>query len=154
MPAYASSPAQTQFTVDRATHSIKIARMLEASPAEAFAAWTEPDQVACWWDPSGKSLSSCEIDLRPGGAFRFVPQGHPDMPFTGTYTEIVPGERLAFDANGAFGRVTFAKAAGGTMLSVEIRCRSAEHLQQFIAIGVQDGTARTLDNLAAHVAAR
>jgi len=34
-----------------------------------------------------------------------------------------------------------------TLLVVEIRCASAEHLQQFLKMGVHLGTERTLDNL-------
>jgi uncharacterized protein YndB with AHSA1/START domain len=124
--------------------------MLDASPAQVFAAWTKPDQVSSWWDPTGQALVACEIDLRPGGAFKFVPRDHPA--FTGTYTEIVPNERLAFEALGAVGRVAIVPAAGGSKLSVEIQCRSAEHLQQFLALGVHEGTARTLDNLAIQIA--
>jgi len=56
------------------------------------------------WPP--RALTTCEIDLRPGGAFRFVSDGHPDMPFTGTYREIAPPDRLVFEAIGATGRVS------------------------------------------------
>jgi hypothetical protein len=35
-------------------------------------------------------------------------------------------------------------------MTVEIECRSAEHLDQFLEIGVDVGTARTLDNLVAY----
>lgn len=40
------------------------------------------------------------------------------------------------------------------MLTVTIQCGSPEHLEQFLKMGVDVGTARTLDNLVAHVAAR
>jgi hypothetical protein len=41
-----------------------------------------------------------------------------------------------------------AERAGGSRMTVEIACRSAEHLAQFVAMGVAKGTSRTLDNLA------
>jgi hypothetical protein len=39
--------------------------------------------------------------------------------------------------------------AGKTQMTVEIGCRSAEQLDQFINMGVDVGTTQTLDNLVA-----
>ena len=36
-------------------------------------------------------------------------------------------------------------------MAVEIECRSAEHLDQYLEMGVDVGTAQTLDNLVAYV---
>jgi uncharacterized protein YndB with AHSA1/START domain len=139
------------FAIDEAAHTIRFVREPDAPPARVFAAWTEPKQLAQWWDATGEKLAVCEIDLRPGGAFRFVTSGHPDKPFTGVYQEVAPPTLLVFEANGARGKVMFAERAGGTQLTVEIACRSSEHLAQFIAMGVAAGTSRTLDNLASHL---
>src|SRR3954447_6482888 len=76
---------------------------------------------------------------------------HPDKPFTGVYQEIAPPTLLVFEANGAAGKVLLAERAGGTRMTVEIVCRSPEHLAQFVAMGVAAGTSRTLDNLASHL---
>jgi uncharacterized protein YndB with AHSA1/START domain len=119
--------------------------------AEIFAAWTKPEQVACWWDAAGEPLAVCEIDLRPGGAFKFVSKGHPEMPFTGVYKEIAPPDRLVFEAMGSTGRVTLREADGKTHMVVEIVCRSDEQLDQFLKMGVNVGTGRTLDNLVAYL---
>ena len=70
--------------------------------------------------------------------------------FAGTYREIAPHRRLIFEALGATGRVILEEAAGRTPMAVEIECRSAEHLDQFLEMGVDVGTARTLDNLVAY----
>src|SRR5207245_5700932 len=66
------------FSIDEATHTIRFVRELDAPAARVFAAWTEPHEVARWWDPTGEKLDACEIDLRPGGAFRFVTRHHSD----------------------------------------------------------------------------
>jgi len=151
MPTNAALSASTRYVIDRAAHCISFDRTFDAPPADVFEAWTEPAHVSCWWDPSGQPLAVCEIDLRPGGQFKFVPKTRPGMPFSGTYVEIVPAERLVFEAMGAVGRVQFIEQDGATKILVEIQCRSDEHLQQFLDHGVQEGTARTLDNLVAHV---
>ena len=64
--------ASAGFAIDEATHTIRFVRDLDAPPARVFAAWTEPEQLAQWWDATGEKLAACEIDLRPGGAFRFA----------------------------------------------------------------------------------
>ena len=143
--------ASAGFAIDEAAHTIRFVRELDAPPARVFAAWTEPEQIAQWWDATGERLAACEIDLRPGGAFRFATSHHPDKPFTGVYREITPPTLLVFDANGATGKVLLAERASGTRMTVEIACRSPDHLAQFVAMGVAAGTSRTLDNLAVYL---
>ena len=152
MPPAPHTLAPSDFTVDHGTHTLRFERRLSAPPERVFAAWTDPRQLELWWDPSGAKLARCEIDLRVGGSFTFVGCGHPDMPFSGVYRAIEPPSRLAFDAMGAEGRVVLTPVDGGTAMVVEIACASAEHLQQFVAMGVAEGTSGTLDNLAAYVA--
>jgi uncharacterized protein YndB with AHSA1/START domain len=154
MPAQPESRASTALTIDRRTHTIRFTRTFEAPRSEIFDAWTQPDQVACWWDAAGERLAICEIDLRPGGTFKFVSKGHPDMPFAGTYREISPPDRLIFDAIGAIGRVTLRDLSGQTQMVVEIACSSSEQLEQYLKMGVDVGTSQTLDNLVVHVQSR
>jgi uncharacterized protein YndB with AHSA1/START domain len=149
MPAHAETLATTGFEIDRDAHTIRLTRVFDAPPSQIFEAWTKPEHVTVWWDAAGEPLTECEIDLRPGGAFRFVTKGHPEMAFAGTYREIAPPERLVFDAMGSTGRVVLTPAAGQTRMTVEIACASAEQLEQFIKMGVAAGTSKTLDNLVA-----
>jgi hypothetical protein len=67
---------------------------------------------------------------------------------------IEPPARLVFDALGAVGTVLLEKRGGDTLLTVTIRCASAEHLEQFVKLGVDAGTNQTLDNLAAYLQRR
>jgi uncharacterized protein YndB with AHSA1/START domain len=136
--------------VDRDLNTIRLTRNLAVPPETAFAAWTRPEHVICWWDPTGAPLTTCEIDLRPGGAFKFVTQSHSEAPFEGVYREISPPGLLTFSALGATGRVMMHEEPHGTRLTVEIECASREHLEQFVKMGVADGTAQTLDNLVSY----
>jgi uncharacterized protein YndB with AHSA1/START domain len=147
MPAQSQARAKTDLEIDRRTHTIRLTRVFDASRAQIFEAWTKPEQVTCWWDAAGDPLAACEIDLRPGGAFKFVTKSHPEMPFAGTYREIAPPDRLVFEALGATGRVVLRDVAGKTHMTVEIECRSAEQLDQYLKMGVDVGTSQTLDNL-------
>jgi uncharacterized protein YndB with AHSA1/START domain len=154
MPAQRQATAKTDLEIDRGTHTIRLTRLFDAPRAEIFEAWTTPEHVTCWWDAAGEKLSVCEIDLRPGGAFKFVTKGHPEMPFAGTYREIAPPDRLVFEALGATGRMVLRDVAGRTHMTVEIECRSAEQLAQYLQMGVDVGTSQTLDNLVAYARRR
>lgn len=136
----------TTHTIDRETLTIAFERTVSASREEVFDAWTQPEQLSQWWDPTGEPLVACEVDLRPGGAFRFVNAGH-SPPFVGTYTTIERPSRLVFEALGAIGTVVLDGATEGTRMRVTIRCASPEHLAQMVAFGVAPDTDRTLDNL-------
>jgi uncharacterized protein YndB with AHSA1/START domain len=154
MPAQPQTNPKTSHEIDRATHTIRMTRVFDASRAQVFEAWTKPEQVTCWWDAASAPLTVCEIDLRPGGAFKFVTQSHPEMPFAGIYREITPPDRLVFEAMGATGRVVLQSIANKTRMTVEIECRSADHLDQFLKMGVDVGTSETLDNLVTYARRR
>lgn len=133
-------------TIDEDSFTIAFERQLRAPREQVFDAWTLPEQVAEWWDPTGTRLTDCRIDLRPGGAFEFVNVGH-SPPFAGTYTSIERPERLVFEALGSVGTVTLTRAGEGTLMRVTIRCASKEHFEYFVKLGVATNTDRTLDNL-------
>jgi len=141
---------ETRSKVDRATFTITFERSLSASREQVFDAWTKSEHVTQWWDPTGAPLTECTIDLRPGGAFRFVNQGH-GPPFEGAYRVIERPAKLVFDALGSVGTVLLEGRGQSTHLTVTIRCASAEHLEQFVKLGVDAGTDRTLDNLVAYL---
>jgi uncharacterized protein YndB with AHSA1/START domain len=139
-----------QLAVDWNARTITLKRTFAAPREQVFEAWTRPEHVACWWDPTGVPLVECEIDLRPGGNFKFVSRHHSPT-FSGTYRVITPPSKLVFEALDAVGAVNLQDVGGKTFMLVTIKCRSSSHLEQFLKIGVDVGTARTLDNLVAYV---
>jgi uncharacterized protein YndB with AHSA1/START domain len=151
MPSAQKEASKAGLVIDRSLHTIKLTRHFDAPRALVFEAWTRPEHMRCWWDAAGEPLTVCEIDLRPGGAFKFVSKGHPELPFAGTYREIAPPDRLVFEAMAATGRVTLRETGGSTQMVVEIECQSAEQLDQYLKVGVDTGTAQTLDNLVAYL---
>jgi uncharacterized protein YndB with AHSA1/START domain len=78
---------------------IRMTRLFDAPRELVFEAMTKPEHIKRWWGNlgDGYSVPVCEVDLRPGGAWRFVnrhPQGEAE--FYGVYREIAPPERLVF----------------------------------------------------------
>lgn len=73
-------------------------RIVDVPPALVWEAWTTPKHLKEWFVPKPWSISSCEVDLRPGGLFKTVmrsPDGQ-DFPNLGCYLEIVPQQRLVW----------------------------------------------------------
>jgi uncharacterized protein YndB with AHSA1/START domain len=72
-------------------------RHFTATPGFTFALWSDPRFVSAWWGPEGHHLTSCEIDFRPGGNWRFNMERDGQAHWAhGTYHEIVPDQRLLF----------------------------------------------------------
>lgn len=133
---------------------IVITRAFDAPRTVVFDAWTRVEHVARWWDPNRVPLAACEIDLQPGGAFRFINQG-PDgvkYPFTGVYREIAPPARLVFTTRSpsgaeSVGTLTFSEHEGETTLTMTITCASKADRDALLQMRVDVGTTQTLDNL-------
>src|SRR5262245_1888808 len=51
---------------------IAMTRAFDAPRELVWKAWTEPQHVARWYSCKALTLAVCEIDLRVGGAYRFV----------------------------------------------------------------------------------
>jgi uncharacterized protein YndB with AHSA1/START domain len=144
----------TRATIDRNANAIILRRSFDAPREIIFDAWTDPKQVTVWWDAVGAPLARCEIDLRVGGTFTFVSGSENVPPFTGAYRKIERPEHLAFEAMGALGTVDLREESGRTEMIVTIKCPTAEHLENFLTMGVNEGTAETLDNLVNFIKSR
>jgi uncharacterized protein YndB with AHSA1/START domain len=151
LPKNQTAPG-TEVVIDRDRHAIVLERTFTSPREQVFEAWTQPEHVRRWWDPAGHPLAACEIDLRPGGAFRFVSRDAHE--FAGVYREIAPPDHLVFEAMGAIGRIILEEIADKTHLLVKIECGSAAQLEQYLKMGIDVGTAKTLDNLVAYADAR
>jgi uncharacterized protein YndB with AHSA1/START domain len=77
---------------------IVMTRAFQALGRLVFDAWTRPELLTRWYGAHGWDLVVCEVDLRVGGAWRFVWRG-PDgsrLGAGGTYVEITPPDRLVY----------------------------------------------------------
>ena len=80
----------------RGERDIVMTRLFNAPRRLVFDAWTTPELLRRWYGARGWSLPVCEIDLRPGGAYRYVMRGPDGVEVTlrGTYRDVDPPERL------------------------------------------------------------
>lgn len=90
--------------------TVVLERLLHASPAQVWRALTTKAGLEAWWGPQGFTTQVHQLDLRPGGQWRYAMTAtdpatvefmrRAGMPLThevtATYTEVVPRERLRY----------------------------------------------------------
>ena len=122
---------------------ILITRSFDA-PAEAvFTAYTTPAYVRRWWGFEAAEWLVCEIDLRVGGAWRFVLRYNDvEFGFHGVYREVERPTRLVttevFEGTPDAHHVnttTFEEVDGVTTMTVLVQHESQEHRDGDIASG-------------------
>jgi uncharacterized protein YndB with AHSA1/START domain len=122
-----------------------------------FDAMTKPEHVRRWWGCLDErySVPICEIDLRVGGAWRFVGRGPKgEYGFHGVYREIDRPGRLVFteiydpfpDAESVVTSV-FTEEGGKTRLTVTALYPSLEVRDSVLKTGMSDGAAISYDRL-------
>jgi uncharacterized protein YndB with AHSA1/START domain len=139
-----------------ADDQILIVREFDAPRELVFRAWTEPDLVRQWWHAGRGEMTVCEIDLRPGGSWRYVmvtPDGT-DVAFHGEYREVVPGERIVqteiydpFPDAAAVDTLEFEDLDGRTRVTMLVQHQLKEHRDAHVESGMEDGLQDALDLL-------
>jgi uncharacterized protein YndB with AHSA1/START domain len=102
---------------------LQVKRLIKASSAELFDAWTQPELMQKWYAPSPMTISAATSDLRVGGEYRIeVLNGSASINVAGVYKQIIPNQLLSFTWIPCVGgpsyetivTVEFKEASGGT----------------------------------------
>jgi uncharacterized protein YndB with AHSA1/START domain len=136
---------------------IRLTRVFDALRHLVFEAMSKPQHIKEWWGRLGEgySVPRCEVDLRPGGSWRFVnatPKG--ECIFYGVYHEITPPERMVFteiyepypDAESVV-TVVLAEEGGKTRLTVTALYPSVDVRDAVLQSGMERGAAISYDRL-------
>ena len=140
-------------------------RTFDASRDKVCQAFTEPELVPRWWGPHGTTTTVVEMDVRPGGAWRYVSHAadRDDVAFYGEYLEIDPPKRITwtfmFDVEGVGPMggpetFTFEEIDGKTKVTSVAHLGSVEALEGSLAGGMVKGAIETWDRLEALLAGR
>lgn len=80
------------------TRSVRASRRFRASPERVFAAWIDPVLARRWlFATASCPIAEAELDVRPGGSFRFVDRrGSATVEYHGEYLLVDPPRRLTF----------------------------------------------------------
>jgi uncharacterized protein YndB with AHSA1/START domain len=133
-------------------------RVFDAPRDLVWRALTEPERIPRWWGSSQDVVTVVEMDVRPGGRWRWVtrtPDG--DAPFCGVYLEVAPPERLVhtemFDVEPfnlgepAIVSLTLEDVGGRTRLVSRSRFPSEAALQGALATGMVGGAIESWNRL-------
>lgn len=132
-------------STDRVLH---LERVFDAPRERVFAMFTDPELIPQWWGPRGVTTVVDQMDVRPGGAWRFVVR-HPDgreNAFRGEFREITPPELVVqtFEWEGLPGAITvdstrFEDLGERTRMTVTSVFDAPEGLQAALASGMERG---------------
>ncbi len=135
---------------------ILITREFDAPRNLVYRAYTTPDLIRRWWSGDRGEVTSVEVDLRPGGSWRYVMVANAgfEVAFHGEYQEIIPGERIvatevfegAPDA-AAVTTTSFAEHDGRTTLSILVQHISRENRDMHLNSGMEPGMQESLNHL-------
>jgi uncharacterized protein YndB with AHSA1/START domain len=149
-----------QDATNTADREIMATRTYDAPRELVFKMWTDPEHVAKWWGPKGFTNTIYEMDVRPGGVWRFVMHGPDGVDYQNkiVYIEIVKPERLVLShVSGPTFQMTatFAEEDGKTKLTVQLLFESAQERDKVAKeFGAVEGLHQTLDRLGEQLAKR
>ncbi len=138
---------------------VVITRVFDAPRDLVYAAYTDPAHVADWWGPEQYTTVVEEMDVRPGGRWRYVQRG-PDgaeFGFHGVYHLVSPPEQLVytFEFEGVPGHVVmetirFEDLGDGRTRLVDVGVfQSVEDRDAMVASGMESGADESMNRLAA-----
>jgi len=135
---------------------ILITREFDAPRHLVYRAWTTPELIRRWWSGDRGEVTSIDVDLRPGGTWRYVMIANAgfEVAFRGEYQEIVPGERIVsteifegMPEAGGMSTTTFEENGPRTKVSILVRHQNKEYRDAHIASGMEDGMQESLNYL-------
>ena len=136
---------------------VVVTRTFAAPRTLVFDAYTQPELLKRWYDAPGRSLVVCEIDLRVGGAYRFLWRGagRKDVGMRGVHRAVVRPERLVrtetwedWDAGEIIETVLFTERAGKTTLTSTGLYPSRDVRDAVLKAGLENGARATYGRLA------
>lgn len=153
------SPAGSLKVTTPSDREIAMSRVFDAPRHLVFDAYTKPELLKRWLGVHrGWSMAVCEIDLRVGGAYRYVWRGPngPDMGMRGVFREVARPERIVatekFDESWypgeAVSTMTLVEHGGRTTLTLTVRYESQAARDAVLKTPMAEGVAAGFDKLA------
>jgi len=140
-------------------YELVVSRTLGAPRARVFDAWLDRAHIGQWWGPNGFSTDIDEMDVRPGGEWRFTMYGADGSAYRNriVYAEVARPDRLRYRHGDGGTRwfdseVTFAGQGEATLLAMRLSCESAAQLEELRQSGAEEGGRETLERLERYLA--
>jgi uncharacterized protein YndB with AHSA1/START domain len=150
-----TTDSSTMTVTKRGDREIFMTREFDAPRELVFKAITDPKLIPNWWGPRKYATIVDKMDVRPGGAWRFINRGpEGDHGFKGEYREIVPPERIVqtFEWEGLPGHVSvetliLEDIGGKTRMTATSVFDTKEDRDGMFESGAESGARETWDRL-------
>jgi uncharacterized protein YndB with AHSA1/START domain len=151
-------PNHTMKLTTPSDREIAMIRTFDAVRPRVFEAFTRPELLQQWLGVRrGWTLPVCEIDLRPGGAYRYVWRGpdREEMAVGGVFKEITVPERVVcterfddpwYEGEG-LNTTTFVEQAGRTTVTMTLRYPTKDARDSVLKSPMEGGVAESFDLL-------
>ena len=147
-----------KMTITTTANGAEFTRVFDAPRRLVWEAMSKAEHVPKWWGTRSTKMTSCQLDFRIGGKWRFVTTAEDgsEYAFRGEFREIVPIERIVqtFEFEGQPGSImldslTLTEEGGKTKLYATSRLESGspEAVEAMMASGMAEGAAETYDRL-------
>ena len=131
-------------------------RTFDAPRDLVFKTMTDPNLVPRWWGPRNHTTKVDEMEVRPGGRWRYVQHDTDgnEAAFHGVYHDVSAPERLVFtfEFEGVPGHVlletvTLEEVDGKTRLTDQSVFQSVADRDGMVASGMESGATEAMDRL-------
>jgi uncharacterized protein YndB with AHSA1/START domain len=153
-------PARQLIVTTPSDLEVVMTRVFPAPRELVFEAMTKPEHIRRWLRRAGDVMTICEVDLRPGGAWRYVWQLREggEMAMYGVYQEVDAPRRVVnteffegadFETMGAgtLNTLVLEENEGGTKMISTVLYKSREARDSAIRTGMEEGAAETFSHL-------
>jgi uncharacterized protein YndB with AHSA1/START domain len=146
---------ETTITAQPGTPFIDITREFDASPAQVFRAWTDPDLIPQWLGPSETTTTLIEYNAITGGRYHYVHRdASGDHAFRGVFHAVVSNERIVqtFQYDGwpddvSLETLTFEDLGGRTRVRTHSVFPSVRSRDAMIDSGMEHGVLDSMSRL-------
>jgi uncharacterized protein YndB with AHSA1/START domain len=149
--------AETEIIIEPGKQDIVFRHVFDAPREIVWKALTDPSLIPNWYGPRIYEAIVDEMDVRPGGRWRFINRNAEgvEFGFHGVYHDVVAPERVTqtFEFEGVPGHVTLDTATleeldGKTTFVSTSVFQSVEDRDAMVASGMESGARETYDRLA------
>ncbi|GAA6765363.1 SRPBCC family protein [Flavobacterium johnsoniae] len=150
------------FTVDKENNTVNVKREFDASLANVWSAWTEPEILDQWWAPAPWKSKTKSMDFKEGGRRLYAmigPEGEQHWAIA-DFTSISPKSNFKYldafsdsegNLNTEFPRsdwnVNFSEQDGSTFVDVVIKHEKLSDLEMIIQMGFKEGFTIAMEGL-------
>lgn len=148
---------------DLERRELTIERIVGIPPKLAWEGWTKPDHITKWWGPKFWTTSIYEMDVRPGGVWRYCLRpddgNGEDVYCRAVYQEVSEPSRLVYidtftdrhwkvvENSEMFTNVIFEAYRESTRISIITRFGSIKDLENAEVMGMVKGYTDAFDRL-------